>query len=82
MCRSSAWAWAILGGWRWVEACHRHGTKVIVMVTTVEDARVVEATGFGAVVAQGRKLAAIGRNLATRLLGRSAPWARSTSSQR
>jgi nitronate monooxygenase len=36
-----------------VEACHRHGTKVIAMVTTAEDARVVEATGLDAVVAQG-----------------------------
>jgi nitronate monooxygenase len=36
-----------------VEACHRQGTKVIAMVTTVEDARLVEATGLDAVVAQG-----------------------------
>jgi nitronate monooxygenase len=36
-----------------VEACHRHGMKIIAMVTTVEDARVVEATGLDAVVAQG-----------------------------
>jgi nitronate monooxygenase len=36
-----------------VEACHRHGIKVIAMVTTVEDARIVEATGLDAVVAQG-----------------------------
>ena len=36
-----------------VEACHRHGIKIIAMVTTVEDARVVEATGLDAVVAQG-----------------------------
>jgi len=36
-----------------VEACHRRGIKVIAMVTTVEDARVVEATGLDAVVAQG-----------------------------
>jgi nitronate monooxygenase len=36
-----------------VEACHRHGMKVIAMVTTVEDARAVEATGLDAVVAQG-----------------------------
>ena len=36
-----------------VEACHRHGIKVIAMVTTVEDARVVEAIGLDAVVAQG-----------------------------
>lgn len=36
-----------------VEACHHNGIKVIAMVTTVEDARVVEATGLDAVVAQG-----------------------------
>jgi nitronate monooxygenase len=36
-----------------VEACHRYGIKVIAMVTTVEDARSVEATGLDAVVAQG-----------------------------
>ena len=36
-----------------VEACHRHGIKVIAMVTTAEDARAVEATGLDAVVAQG-----------------------------
>jgi nitronate monooxygenase len=36
-----------------VEACHRHGTKVIAMVTTAEDARVVESTGLDAIVAQG-----------------------------
>ena len=36
-----------------VEACHRHGMKVIAMVTTAEDARVVEITGLDAVVAQG-----------------------------
>ena len=28
-----------------VEACHWHAIKVIAMVTTAEDARVVEATG-------------------------------------
>lgn len=36
-----------------VEACHRHNIRVIAMVTTVEDARTVEATGLDAVVAQG-----------------------------
>jgi nitronate monooxygenase len=36
-----------------VEVCHRHGTKVIAMVTTAEDARVVESTGLDAIVAQG-----------------------------
>lgn len=36
-----------------VEACHRHDIRVIAMVTTVEDARTVEATGLDAVVAQG-----------------------------
>jgi nitronate monooxygenase len=36
-----------------VEACHGHGIKVIAMVTTVEDARAVAATGLDAVVAQG-----------------------------
>ncbi len=36
-----------------VEACHRHDIKVIAMVTTVEDARAVEATGLDAVIAQG-----------------------------
>jgi nitronate monooxygenase len=34
-----------------VEACHRHHIKVIAMVTTVEDARAVEAAGLDAVVA-------------------------------
>jgi nitronate monooxygenase len=36
-----------------VETCHRHGINVMAMVTTVEDARVVAATGLDAVVAQG-----------------------------
>ncbi len=36
-----------------VEACHRDGIKVMAMITTVEDARAVEATGLDAVVAQG-----------------------------
>jgi len=36
-----------------VADCHRRGIKVIAMVTTVEDARAVEATGVDAVVAQG-----------------------------
>jgi nitronate monooxygenase len=36
-----------------VEACHRHGMQVIAMVTSVEDARLVEATGLDAVIAQG-----------------------------
>ena len=36
-----------------VEACHRHGMKIIAMVTTVEDARAVEAIGLDAIVAQG-----------------------------
>ncbi|MGE3541116.1 MAG: NAD(P)H-dependent flavin oxidoreductase [Candidatus Tectimicrobiota bacterium] len=36
-----------------VEACHRHGIKVIAMATSVEDARLLEATGVDAVVAQG-----------------------------
>jgi nitronate monooxygenase len=40
-------------GSQMVEACHHHGIKVIAMVTTVEDARVVEATGLDVVVAQG-----------------------------
>jgi nitronate monooxygenase len=40
-------------GTEMVEACHRYGIKVIAMVTTVEDARSVEATGLDAVVAQG-----------------------------
>ena len=36
-----------------VAACHRRGIKVIAMVTTVQDALAVEATGLDAVVAQG-----------------------------
>ena len=36
-----------------VTECHRRGIKVIAMVTTVEDARAVEAAGVDAVVAQG-----------------------------
>ena len=36
-----------------VSECHRRGIKVIAMVTTVEDARAVEAMGLDAVVAQG-----------------------------
>jgi nitronate monooxygenase len=36
-----------------VSECHRHGIKVIAMVTTVQDALAVEATGLDAVVAQG-----------------------------
>src|SRR5262245_6315313 len=36
-----------------VGACHRRGIKVIALVTTVDDARAVEATGLDAVVAQG-----------------------------
>jgi nitronate monooxygenase len=36
-----------------VTACHRHGMRVIAMVTTVEDARAVEVAGVDAVVAQG-----------------------------
>lgn len=36
-----------------VEACHRQNIKVIAMVTTVDDARTVEAAGLDAVVAQG-----------------------------
>ncbi len=36
-----------------VAECHRRGMKVIAMVTTVEDARAVEATGLDAVVVQG-----------------------------
>ena len=36
-----------------VAECHRRGTKVIAMVTTVADAKTVEASGVDAVVAQG-----------------------------
>ena len=36
-----------------VTECHRRDIKVIAMVTTVQDARAVEATGLDAVVAQG-----------------------------
>jgi len=36
-----------------VAECHRRGIKVIAMVTTVEEARAVEAAGVDAVVAQG-----------------------------
>src|SRR5215472_16574818 len=36
-----------------VAECHRRGTKVIAMVTTVADAKRVEASGVDAVVAQG-----------------------------
>lgn len=36
-----------------VAECHRREIRVIAMVTTVEDARTVEATGLDAVVAQG-----------------------------
>jgi nitronate monooxygenase len=36
-----------------VAACHRRDIKVIAMVTTVQDALAVEATGLDAVVAQG-----------------------------
>jgi nitronate monooxygenase len=36
-----------------VAECHRRGTKVIAMVTTVADAKTVEAAGVDAVVAQG-----------------------------
>jgi nitronate monooxygenase len=36
-----------------VAECHRRGIKVIAMVTTVADARAVEATGLDAVVVQG-----------------------------
>jgi nitronate monooxygenase len=36
-----------------VAECHRRGIKVIAMVTTVEDARAVEAAGLDAVVVQG-----------------------------
>lgn len=36
-----------------VEACHRQNTKVIAMVTTVEEARAVQEAGLDAVVAQG-----------------------------
>jgi len=36
-----------------VAECHRRGMKVIAMVTTVEDARAVEALGLDAVVVQG-----------------------------
>lgn len=36
-----------------VAECHRRGIKVIAMVTTVDDARAVEATGLDAVVVQG-----------------------------
>lgn len=36
-----------------VERCHRRGTKVVAMVTTAADAKVVEASGVDAVVAQG-----------------------------
>lgn len=36
-----------------VAECHRRGIKVIAMVTTVQDAQAVEATGLDAVVAQG-----------------------------
>ncbi len=36
-----------------VAECHRRGIKVIAMITTVEDARAVEAAGLDAVVVQG-----------------------------
>lgn len=36
-----------------VDRCHAQGTKVIAMVSTVEDALAVEASGVDAVVAQG-----------------------------
>ena len=36
-----------------VAECHRRGTKVIAMVTTVADAKTVEAAGVDAVIAQG-----------------------------
>ncbi len=36
-----------------VTECHRRGIKAIAMVTTVEDARAVEAAGLDAVVVQG-----------------------------
>ena len=36
-----------------VAECHRRGIKVIAMVTTVDDARAVEASGLDAVVVQG-----------------------------
>lgn len=36
-----------------VAECHRRGIKVIAMVTTVEEARAIEAAGVDAVVAQG-----------------------------
>ena len=36
-----------------VAECHHRGIKVIAMVTTVEDARAVEATGLDAVIVQG-----------------------------
>jgi nitronate monooxygenase len=43
-------------GWlepRLVEACHRHGIKVMAMVSTVADARTAAAGGADVVVAQG-----------------------------
>jgi nitronate monooxygenase len=40
-------------GLEMVAECHRRGIKVIAMVTTVHDARAVEAAGIDAVVAQG-----------------------------
>jgi len=36
-----------------VAECHRHGIKIIAMVTTVHDALAVEATGVDAIAAQG-----------------------------
>ncbi|AIE86425.1 2-nitropropane dioxygenase NPD [Fimbriimonas ginsengisoli Gsoil 348] len=36
-----------------VERCRRQGTRVIAMVTTVEDAKAVESAGVDAIVAQG-----------------------------
>jgi nitronate monooxygenase len=37
----------------WVARCHERGLKVMAMVTTVEDARAVEASGVDVIVAQG-----------------------------
>src|SRR5262245_123166 len=39
-----------------VADCHRRGTKVIAMVTTVADAKTVEAAGVDAVIAQGAEI--------------------------